>query len=43
MNDYYTDKGWTILRYWEHEIRKDFSRVMEEIILTINSLRKEDT
>lgn len=31
VTKYYQDAGWTVLRYWEHEIKKDSEKVIEEI------------
>lgn len=36
INQYYNNKGWSILRYWEHETKKNnLDNVIENIIQTI--------
>lgn len=32
VNEYYKNKGWHVLRIWEHEIKKDFDNTMVKII-----------
>lgn len=32
VNEYYTNKGWHVLRIWEHEIKKDFDNTMQKIL-----------
>ena len=36
-NQILRQKGWTVLRFWEHQIKKDFDSVIEKILSTINS------
>ncbi|MEK3820315.1 very short patch repair endonuclease [Cytobacillus sp. FSL W8-0315] len=36
---YYMQKGWHILRIWEHEIRKDFDNTLEKIIIFIEDAK----
>lgn len=31
VNDYYNNAGWNIKRIWEHEIKKDLDRVINEL------------
>lgn len=40
---YYQNAGWTVLRYWEHEIKKDFERVIEEIGEHVQRAKEEKT
>ena len=30
-------EGWIVLRFWEHQIKKDFDSVIEKILSSINS------
>lgn len=39
INSYYTEKGWHILRIWEHEIKKDFSNTLIKIEKFISSCK----
>ena len=32
VNEYYKNKGWHVLRIWEHEIKKDFNNTMQKIL-----------
>ncbi|EKQ6315670.1 very short patch repair endonuclease [Pseudomonas aeruginosa] len=34
------NEGWTVLRIWEHEIKKDFERSIQRIETKIEQLRK---
>ncbi|USK48023.1 very short patch repair endonuclease [Bacillus sp. CMF12] len=36
---YYMQKGWHILRIWEHEIRKDLDNTLEKIIIFIEDAK----
>lgn len=36
VTNYYIDKGWNILRVWEHSFKKDFNGTNEEIVSFIN-------
>lgn len=31
VNAYYKDKGWSVIRIWEHELKDDFDGVIERI------------
>jgi DNA mismatch endonuclease, patch repair protein len=31
VNKYYFDKGWNVLRVWEHEFKEDFNRALNKI------------
>jgi DNA mismatch endonuclease (patch repair protein) len=35
--------GWRVLRFWEHEVLKNDSRVLKIIIKEVSKLRKADT
>ncbi len=37
VNEYYKNKGWHVLRIWEHEIKKDFENTMQKILLFIQN------
>lgn len=41
VTQYYQDAGWTVLRYWEHDIKKDFERVIEMIGEQVYLAKKE--
>ncbi|MED3501526.1 very short patch repair endonuclease [Brevibacillus agri] len=41
VTNYYRDKGWTFLRFWEHQITDDFSKVIEEITDTFKAARNK--
>ncbi|WHX41180.1 very short patch repair endonuclease [Mesobacillus sp. AQ2] len=32
ITDYYIKNGWSVMRIWEHEVKKDFNKVIENII-----------
>jgi DNA mismatch endonuclease, patch repair protein len=32
VNEYYKDKGWTVIRIWEHEIRDDLDNVICNLV-----------
>ncbi len=32
VNQFYTDRGWRIKRVWEHELRENFSGVIEALV-----------
>lgn len=36
---YYKDKGWHILRVWEHDVKKDFDNTIERIAEFIESAK----
>jgi DNA mismatch endonuclease, patch repair protein len=36
---YYTEKNWNIKRIWEHEIRNDFSKAVDDTIEFVNEAR----
>lgn len=41
VNTYYIEKGWNILRVWEHDLkRNDFNRTIEEIVNFIEESKK---
>lgn len=40
VTQYYIEKGWQILRIWEHDIKEDFDRTIAKIINFINDARK---
>ncbi|WP_044338720.1 very short patch repair endonuclease [Rossellomorea aquimaris] len=39
VNSYYKDKGWKINRVWEHEIKDDLGKVVEELVSFITSAK----
>jgi DNA mismatch endonuclease (patch repair protein) len=41
VNMRYREKNWTVLRYWEHRIKKDVDSVTKEIIQAINQQAAE--
>lgn len=43
VNDYYSGKGWNIMRVWEHEVKNDFEGTLDKIsnfILEFKNKRK---
>lgn len=40
VNEYYLSHGWNIKRIWEHEIKKDFYAVIEDISNFIDNIKK---
>lgn len=40
QTEHYVCQGWTILRFWEHEITSDFDRVINDIVTTYDQLNK---
>ncbi|OGX77820.1 hypothetical protein A6395_15300 [Exiguobacterium sp. SH31] len=41
QTEHYVCQGWTILRFWEHEITSDFERVINDIVTTYDQLNEE--
>lgn len=41
VNNYYKDKNWNIKRVWEHEIKKDLGKTVDEIAEFIELSKKE--
>jgi DNA mismatch endonuclease, patch repair protein len=39
VNSYYKGKGWKINRVWEHEIKDDLGKVVEELVSFITSAK----
>lgn len=39
VNEYYYQRGWNILRVWEHEFKKDFDGAIEIIESFINKIK----
>ncbi|GGG60498.1 hypothetical protein GCM10010918_12240 [Paenibacillus radicis (ex Gao et al. 2016)] len=37
VTNYYKDRGWSILRFWEHEIKQDITLVIDTIIKLIDN------
>ena len=40
VNEYYSSHGWNVKRIWEHEIKKDFYAVIDDISQFINNIKK---
>ncbi|RHW35907.1 very short patch repair endonuclease [Lysinibacillus yapensis] len=40
VNEYYLSRGWYVKRIWEHEIKKDFYEVIEDISNFIDNVKK---
>ncbi|KAB7705045.1 DNA mismatch endonuclease Vsr [Bacillus aerolatus] len=36
VSDYYNEKGWHVLRIWEHELKGDFQSTINKIAIFIN-------
>lgn len=32
INDFYNTNGWKVLRFWEHEIKKEFHRCINQVL-----------
>jgi DNA mismatch endonuclease (patch repair protein) len=41
VNEYYQTNGWTVLRFWETDIKKDLNGCIIKTIETINHLKNE--
>lgn len=41
QTEHYVCQGWTILRFWEHEIASDFEQVINDIVTTYDQLNKK--
>lgn len=37
VTKYYKEKGWDIIRIWEHEIKNDLNKVVKELVKSIDS------
>lgn len=40
VNSFYEERGWNILRVWEHELDDNFESTIDKIICFINEARK---
>ncbi|WP_281248144.1 very short patch repair endonuclease [Lacicoccus alkaliphilus] len=40
VNKYFTEKGWNIRRIWEHEVKEDIDKVIDDLSLFIESAKK---
>ena len=40
VTEYYLQKGWLVLRFWEHDVKEDPARIAEEIIKMIRKVQK---
>ena len=38
VDQYYSEKGWAVMRFWEHEIKKEFGACAEQILKYIDEL-----
>ena len=41
VSAYYNDKGWSVIRIWEHELKDDFDGVIEKLIQVIQEKELE--
>ena len=41
VSAYYNDKGWSVIRIWEHELKDDFDGVIEKLIQVIQDKELE--
>ncbi|MBX9975194.1 very short patch repair endonuclease [Cytobacillus firmus] len=39
VTEYYKERGWYIKRVWEHEIKKDIEKVVEDLVIFITSAK----
>lgn len=42
VNEYYIKKNWHIKRIWEHEVKKDLKKVVNELIAFIEKYREKE-
>ncbi|MGD7045655.1 very short patch repair endonuclease [Jeotgalibacillus proteolyticus] len=40
VNEYYLEKGWRLLRIWEHEFKRDYVLTIDKIISFINEAKE---
>lgn len=40
INQYYLNNGWIVLRFWEHETRKELNKVVNHIMKTVQERKK---
>lgn len=43
VNQYYEEKGWHLKRIWEHEIKQNLAKVINDIIEFINNAKKSSS
>ena len=41
VSAYYNDKGWSVIRIWDHELKDDFDGVIEKLIQVIQEKELE--
>lgn len=41
VNQYYVERGWSVKRIWEHEIKEDLEKAIEDIIRFINNAKSK--
>lgn len=41
VNNYYNKIGWTVLRFWDHEVKQDLETVIQEIIKSIRASKEK--
>jgi DNA mismatch endonuclease, patch repair protein len=39
VTEYYKKRGWHVKRVWEHEIKKDIEKVVEDLVVFINKAK----
>lgn len=39
VNAYYYEQDWTIMRFWEHEIKQDLDKVIDQIIEALEKIK----
>lgn len=39
VNNYYYDKGWNLIRIWEHQVKEDFEKTIQGIIHFIDQVK----
>ncbi|MGU3471896.1 very short patch repair endonuclease [Paenibacillus sp. D51F] len=43
ITEYYKNKGWNVLRIWEHQVKKDFDKTIDDILEFIDfAARKKE-
>lgn len=41
VTKYYQQKGWNILRIWEHDIKENFDQTIDQIVIFLNEIKKQ--
>lgn len=41
ISSHYLEEGWTLLRFWEHEVKNDLEMVVKTIEYFVNEMKKQ--